>query len=263
MADMPSNFSDGAAYEELMGRWSRIVGETFLDWLSLPTGLRWLDVGCGTGSFTLAIQERCAPSAISAVDPSADQIAYASERPGASGIDFHQADALSLPFDEGAFDIAIMALVIFFLPDRKKGIAEMKRVVRPGGTVGTYMWDGPGRRVPRQPLYDALDGMGVTFRRPPGFLDSSSEALSNLFEITGLDQVATLSIDVEFSYESFDAYWASQTGLTNDVVRPIREMSEADVERLKTSLRDTLPTDSDGRIAYMARANAVKGTVPG
>jgi hypothetical protein len=55
-----SLFTDGQSYERLMGRWSRAAGAAFLDWLSLPKGLNWLDVGCGTGAFTeLVISSFC------------------------------------------------------------------------------------------------------------------------------------------------------------------------------------------------------------
>ncbi len=77
MAEANSYFTDGEAYELNIGRWSRVAGKIFLDWLSLPNGLRWLDVGCGTGAFTEIILNRSEPSAINAVDPSADQIDYA------------------------------------------------------------------------------------------------------------------------------------------------------------------------------------------
>ena len=48
-------FDDVAAYERYMGEWSRLAGETFLDWLAPKPGLRWLDVGCGNGAFTEAL----------------------------------------------------------------------------------------------------------------------------------------------------------------------------------------------------------------
>src|SRR5271155_1178963 len=52
MATPPVRFNDGGAYERGMGRWSRLVGEVFLDWLAPPKGARWIDVGCGSGAFT-------------------------------------------------------------------------------------------------------------------------------------------------------------------------------------------------------------------
>src|SRR3974390_977016 len=59
MSDDEKLFTDGKAYERRMGRWSRIVGEAFLDWLAVPKGLRWLDVGCGNGAFTEVLIARC------------------------------------------------------------------------------------------------------------------------------------------------------------------------------------------------------------
>jgi ubiquinone/menaquinone biosynthesis C-methylase UbiE len=52
MSESAAMFSDGKAYERFMGRWSRLAGERFLDWLDPPKGLRWVDVGCGNGAFT-------------------------------------------------------------------------------------------------------------------------------------------------------------------------------------------------------------------
>ncbi len=61
MAEQTIHFDDGAAYEQMMGIWSRFAGEIFLDWLALPSGLRWIDIGCGNGAFTELLVERCGP----------------------------------------------------------------------------------------------------------------------------------------------------------------------------------------------------------
>jgi ubiquinone/menaquinone biosynthesis C-methylase UbiE len=256
-----SFFTDGAAYERLMGRWSRAVGEIFLDWLALPKGLNWLDVGCGTGAFTELLLARCAPQKISAIDPAEDQIAFARTRPGVSGVTFRVGDAQSLPFADSTFDAAAMALVISFVPDAAKAVAEMRRVVKPGGTAGTYMWDSLGRGYIQQPLIDALQAMNIEVPPSPARKNSRMEELRQFFEAAGFDQVETRAIAIEVSYPSFDDYWSSQTGLGNPAVQAIRKMPTADVERLKANLRATLPVH-DGRIAYPARANAVKGRVP-
>jgi trans-aconitate methyltransferase len=57
----------GVAYERLMGRWSQPVGEAFIDWLDVPKGMRWLDVGCGNGAFTEVLVKRCAPASVAAI----------------------------------------------------------------------------------------------------------------------------------------------------------------------------------------------------
>ena len=64
MAEQPIRFDDGAGYEQMMGKWSQLVGSIFLDWVTPPRGLRWIDVGCGNGAFTDMIAERCSPAAI-------------------------------------------------------------------------------------------------------------------------------------------------------------------------------------------------------
>ena len=120
-------FTDGQAYERLMGRWSRLVAKTLLGWLGAPARLRWLDVGCGNGAFTEELIARSAPASVTAVDPSEDQLAFARTRPGAKTAQFELGDAQHLPFPEDSFDAAVLALVISLLPDPAKGVAEMAR----------------------------------------------------------------------------------------------------------------------------------------
>ena len=103
-------FEDGDAYDRGMSPWSRLAGQTFLDWLSPRPGLQWLDVGCGTGAFTELIAERCAPAEVQGVDTSEGQLALARIRLGAQKVTFCQADAMALPFGRHRFDAAVMAL---------------------------------------------------------------------------------------------------------------------------------------------------------
>src|SRR5262249_42969057 len=131
---MPTNeirFDDGAAYERYMGKWSQLAGETFLDWLSPKPGLQWLDVGCGNGAFTQLLVERCAPASVEGIDPSEAQLAYARTRSASRVAQFRVGDAMAVPFGDDSFDAAVMPLVIFFVPDPAKGVAEMARVVCP------------------------------------------------------------------------------------------------------------------------------------
>jgi ubiquinone/menaquinone biosynthesis C-methylase UbiE len=132
MNQTPNLFSDGKAYERLMGRWSRLAGEKFLDWLDAPKNLKWLDVGCGNGAFTEVLIARCAPAGVMGVDPSEGQLAFARERARTKGAEFRVADAQALPFPDNSFDAATMALVIVFIPDPLKAARELVCVVRRG-----------------------------------------------------------------------------------------------------------------------------------
>ncbi len=259
MSEAESFFTDAEAYELTIGRWSRVAGGIFLDWLSLPDGLRWLDVGCGTGSFTELVLDGCAPSTISAIDSSEEQIAFAKARPKAGRVDYRQGDAMSMPFGDGEFDVAVMALVIQYVDDRTTAMAEMKRVVRHGGTVAAYVWPASDEGHPQQPLNDALAQMGVAPRRTPGDQVRPIGALMDLFDASGLEDIDGRGIEFRLTFKDFDDYWATQTAEFSKLIFPT--LTDTDVERLESSLRNTLPTDADGGIAYMARANAVKGRV--
>ena len=254
-------FDDGAAYERYMGKWSRLAGEVFLDWLAPKPGLRWLDVGCGSGAFTEMVVERCAPLSVEGIDPSEEQLAYARARPALHAARFRQADAMAQPFPDNAFDVAVMPLVIFFVPDPAKGVAEMARVVCPGGTVAAYAWDMLGGGFPYTTLQAEMREMGVAVPVPPNPGASRIDAIRDLWTGAGLDAVETREITVQRTFADFDDYWTTVLGGSS--VRPkLSTMTSEDLAHLQARMRDRLPADAAGRITYSARANAVKGRVP-
>jgi SAM-dependent methyltransferase len=261
MTEPQIRFNDGAAYERMMGVWSRLVAEIFLDWLAPRPGLRWLDVGCGSGAFTELIVERCAPGEVQGIDPSDAQLDFARQRPGASMATFAKGDAMALPFPEDRFDAASMALVIFFVPDPAKGVAEMVRVVRPGGIVAAYAWDIPGGGVPHEPIQAEIAAIGLKPLRPPSAEVSRIEALGALWTRAGLEEVEVREIAVQRIFADFEDYWATNL-LSPAVGSTVGAMAPRDAELLKTRVRARLPADAAGRITCGARANAIKGRVP-
>ena len=256
-------FTDGEAYERLMGQWSRPVGLQFLEWLDLPKGLRWLDVGCGNGAFTEVLIARGAPAEVEAIDPSEEQLAFARTRPGAKLARFHTGEAQALPFADGTFDAAVMALVITFVPDPAKAVAEMVRTVRPGGWVATYMWDVLGGGLPVEPIYVAMQALGISVPRGPSFAVSRLDTLRALWQQAGLDSIDTRVIRIPVTFSGFDDFWESNTLPVGPLGKAINEMPPSAREQLKAHLGDRRPADSNGRISYEAFANAVKGRVPG
>ena len=256
-------FDDAAAYETMMGRWSRSAGAVFLDWIAIAPNARWLDVGCGTGVFTALVLDIASPAAVSGVDPTVVQIEHARGQPVGQRADFQVADAQALPFPDDAFDAVVSALVINFIPDRGRALAEMRRVGRPGGTVAGYVWDFAGERSPGSILRIGLRGIGIEVPGVPGTAHCGIDALQSLFENAGLEEIATRTIDVTSSFASFEDLWRAQTPSFNPVTKTAAALSERDRERLIDKVRAALPAaDPDGGVSYSARAHAIKARIP-
>jgi ubiquinone/menaquinone biosynthesis C-methylase UbiE len=261
MAEQQIRFDDGASYERMMGVWSRLAGDVFLDWLAPSAGLRWIDVGCGNGAFTELLVERCAPAEVQGVDPSPAQLAFAATRPAARVAQFRQGDAMALPFPDEGFDAAVMALVIFFVPDPAKGVAEMMRVARPGGTVAAYAWDILGGGLPIAPIEVAMRAMGLTPLHPPRAEIAQLDALQRLWLDTGLREVETREIAVTRTFADFDDFWSNSI-LIPSLGPIIGALGRSELERLESSVRARVAGDAAGRVVIEARANAVKGIIP-
>jgi SAM-dependent methyltransferase len=253
-------FNDGAAYERYMGKWSQLIGERFLDWLAPESDLRWLDVGCGNGAFTEMIVERCAPAAVQGIDPSEKQLAFARTRLATRGAEFRLGDAMALPFADNAFDAAVMPLVIFFVPDPARGVAEMVRVVRRGGIVTAYAWDLVGGGLPYHALQAEMRAMGIAVPMPPNPGASQKDSMRDLWAGAGLDSVDTREIAVERTFADFDDYWTTVLGGPS-VGPQLAAMSSEHIAILRARMRERLPADATGKITYGARANAIQGRV--
>lgn len=262
MAEQHIRFDDGAAYERMMGQWSRIAGNVFLDWLDLDSRLRWVDVGCGNGAFTELLVERCDPTGVEGLDPSPEQIAFAQQRPCASLARFRQGDAMNMPYANDDFDAAIMALVIFFVPEPAKGVAEMCRVVKPGGVVAAYAWNVLAGMSPGGEFRDELAELGISTPLPPSAEASRLDTMETLWREAGLVDVATREISVERTFADFDDAWEITT-LVPSLAPTIAAMEPSKVEVLKQRLAARLTPHADGTVTCSASANAVKGRVPG
>ncbi len=254
-------FKNGSTYERFMGKWSQLVGEEFLKWLNAKPGLSWIDVGCGNGAFTEMIVEQSASASVAGIDPSPDQITFARQRPALNGADFRQGDAMDLPFPDNCFDMAVMPLVIFFVPVPAKGVNEMARVVAPGGWVTAYSWDLPGGGFPYASLRDALLAMGAPIPWPPNPDASRVEVLRELWSGAGLEDIDIQCITVQRTFVDFDDYWATILGGPS-MGPPLAQLSADAIATLQSQMRNTLPIEANGQITLSARANAVKGRVP-
>lgn len=120
MTEPVEAWARGRDYDVFMGRWSRQVTDGFLTWLNPGGGLRWLDVGCGTGALSAAIAARADPAEVVGVDTSSGYVAYARQR---------------------HLDVAVSGLMLNFATDPAPVVASMRDAVIPDGVVATYVWD--------------------------------------------------------------------------------------------------------------------------
>jgi len=254
-------FEDGSGYEHMMGKWSRLVGEDFLTWVAPPPGLRWIDVGCGNGASTELLVDRCAPSEVVGVDPSEAQLAFARAR-GIARARFELGEATALPCRDLAFDAAMMALVLFFVPAPEMGVAEMRRAVRPGGPVCAYLWDvlEPGG-FPLSVMQEELKAVSSTPMLPPRADVSTLQALADLWTAAGLVNVRTKQFTVSRTFKDFADFW-STVEIALGMGDATRGLPASVRGHLKVRLRERLPVREDGSLIHTARANAVAGLVP-
>jgi SAM-dependent methyltransferase len=258
-------WAEGEQYERYVGRWSRLVARELLDWLGLPPGLRWLDVGCGTGELSRAILNRGKADQVLGVDPAEGFLTCARRISDDPRLRFEPGDAQALPVDDGAFDVAVSGLVLNFVPDKEKALAEMRRAVRPGGTVAAYLWDYAGEMQLMRYFWDAavaLDADAAELDEGRRFPVCRPEPLAKLFRDAGLEAVETRSIDVPTVFRDFDDYWTPFLGGQGPAPTYCVRLPDARRASLRERLRSTLPRDDDGYIPLIARAFAIRSRTP-
>jgi SAM-dependent methyltransferase len=255
----------GDLYEPYVGRWSRLVAREFVSWLSVPMNKAWLDVGCGTGALTQVLLEMAAPRTVKGIDPSAGYVDYAAARTASPIASFKVGDAASLPVDSASVDAAVAGLVLNFVPQPSRAVAEMVRAVRPGGVVAAYVWDYSGKMELMRYFWDAAVALDPTIshldegRRFPL---CATAPLSDLFNGAGLSEVEVRSIDVPTHFRDFDDYWSPFLGGQGPAPGYAISLTEEARSVLREQIRSRLPTAEDGAIALIARAWAVRGRAP-
>lgn len=256
-------WADGEAYEAYVGRWSRHVAERFVRSLDLPAGLRWLDVGCGTGALTSTILVLADPAQVIGVDASDGFVAHASRRVGDPRAAFHVGDARSLPVPDDSVDVVVSGLALNFVPDPARAVAEFARVVRPAGLVAAYVWDYAEGMAMMRHFWDAasaLDPAAAELDEGSRFPLCRRDGLGAVWTDAGFGDVSVRGIEVPTGFVDFDDYWRPFLGGQGAAPTYVASLPEARRDALRELLRSRLPVGSDGSIRLTARAWAVRGT---
>ena len=259
--------SSGDGYEQVMGRWSRRLAVPFIAFAGLARGERVLDVGCGTGSLTFLLAQRPELEAISAIDYAAPYVEHAARRNTDPRVSFRVGDATALPFPDASFDRVLSLLMMHFVVQPERAVAEMRRVARPGATVAAAVWDARGGFVANRLFHDtasALDPAAAARRarnytRPmtrPGELEAA-------WRQAGFAEIAATELAIRMEFASFEDYWAPYLGQDGPGAEYIATLDGEALIRLREAVRSAyLDGEPDGARSYVAVAWAVKGIVP-
>jgi len=261
---MQDSWESGDPYEYFMGRWSRLVAQSFVEWLSPGSGLKWLDVGCGSGALSEVIVNDFEPLALIALDQSEGFINAARDRLG-DRAQYKLGDALDLPLENDVINACVSGLVLNFIPEPLKALAEMQRVTKGGGDVAVYVWDYAGTMGFLTHFWNTADNLSpaaAKLHEGHRFPDSNADGLKSMFEQTGFVDIDIVPIDIETNFQNFDDYWKPFLGGQGPAGSYVQSLEEADRDRLRNALKENLPV-KDGEAIYMrARAWAAKGRVP-
>lgn len=252
----------GSPYEQYIGRWSRCVAPPFLDGLGVAPGSTWLDVGCGTGALAAAILDRCSPAKVTGVEPSAGFL-EAARRSLAGRAEFHLGTATEIPLAASSVDAVVSGLVLNFVPDTGAALAEMRRVCRPAGLIGAYVWDYEDQMELIRIFWDAavsIDEDARDLHEGLRFPICRPAALRSAFEAAGLTGVEVTALDAVAAFDDFEAYWQPFLGGQGPAPAYVMSRSEGQQARLEAAVRSHLPVQPDGSIRLNVRAWGVRAT---
>ena len=258
----PTVWAEGGSYERYIGRWSRRVAHELLGELGLPGGRRWLDVGCGTGALTETILEMMSPREVVGVDPSDGFVAYARSRVSDGRARFQVGAACELPFADRAFDAVVAGLVLNFVPEPERAVAEMARVGADGAVVGAYVWDYAGKMEIIRRFWEAATGVdpeAAELDEGQRFPICRPDELERVFRGAGLREVEAHAIDVPARFVDFEDYWLPFLGGQGPAGAYAVALADERRTELREALREALPFEPDGSLRLLARAWAVRG----
>jgi SAM-dependent methyltransferase len=259
-------FAASAGYERFMGRWSRLLAPSFIAFAGVENGQRVLDVGTGTGSVAAAVEAGRPASEIVGIDPSPGFIAYAQRNAKSARSRFEVGDAQALNFKDASFDHTMALLVMNFIPDHDKAIAEMRRVTRAQGVVSACVWDYDAGMQMLRFFWDEAVALDPAIEpKDERHMKLSREGqLGDLWRKAGLINVKEAPLVIDQAYASFNDYWEPFTKGAGPGGAFVVSLQEDRRRQLEARMRKRLLGDAqDGPFTLTARAWCARGEVPG
>ena len=253
--------TSGEAYDSFMGRYSRPLATHFADAAGVVAGQSALDVGCGPGALTTVLADRLGAAAVAACDPSEPFVAACAAR--CAGVDVRHARAEAIPFEDARFDAALAQLVLHFVSDPTVAAAEMRRVVRAGGTVAACVWDFAAGMEMLRRFWDAALAVDPTAPDEARTMRFGREGeIADLFAAAGLDEIVETTLAVSSTYTGYDELWAGFLA----GIGPAGSFCMALPDDRRAALRDELFRglgSPAGAFTLAATARFARGRVPG
>jgi SAM-dependent methyltransferase len=232
-------FGNADSYSRFMVRFSEPLAPLFADLVPVAKG-RVLDVGCGPGVLTAVLVDRYGSDRVDAIDPTPGFVAAARER--LPGVDVRQGTAEELPYADDSHGAAYAQLVVHFMADPVRGLAEMARVTAPGGLVAACVWDHGGGRGPLSAFWSAVDELDPDARDGDRWSTGSREGdLPRVFTEAGLVDVEAGELSVTIRLATFEEWWAPFEQPAGSAGDHLATRTQAQVAELKELLRSRLP----------------------
>jgi SAM-dependent methyltransferase len=258
---------DGDGYEHLMGRWSRRLAPSFIDFAGITEGEHVLDVGCGTGSLAFILSQNANVRNITGIDFSPIYVEHAKRLNKDPRVRFQVGDACALPFENASFNHCASLLVLAFIPQADIAVREMRRVTRAGRIVAGSMWDTRGGLIMSRMFWDTaamLDRRAVE-RRAKAYSRPMTRPgdLVRAWRDAGFRDVVDGMITIRMDFACFDDFWTPMEGKDGSFAEYVSTLSIEGRSNLREAVRLAyIDGEVDGARSYAATAWVVKGRVP-
>lgn len=258
-------FTNAYAYDQFMGRWSRLLAPRLVQFAEIPNQGYILDAGCGTGALAFTIAELMSDCRIVGIDASEEYISYAESRNHSRRVHFEVDDIQNLPFSDAMFDNSLSLLVLNFIPNAARAVSEMARVTRLGGQVVGAVWDYGDRMQMLRLFWDAtveVDGKAARFHEKHMPLCRAGE-LSGLWKSVGLDNIHEQSLEIKMNFKSFQDYWEPFLLGQGPAGAYLKQVSHDNLMTLREEVKRHLGLrDETAQFTLHGRVWAVRGSIP-